>query len=326
MHRRGHNNMGFDDFLNTYNNSEDAMNNFLGPTVDNYNNTNYKGSKIGVSSNTSFDAPSASKQVPNLDNQNRNVGMNAGQQAREVLTNSTMPNADNNYAPVMPLEQQNGSLPESISTENPMQSSPSMSSTGKLTDRVDIGNILGGGMMVGSSLMASKNLDDSIDDINKGLDGITGMISRQNEDTLNQIDSIEEDARNTINASADSSNLRLGQSLEKIRQSNINTGSIRKLSNDIRKKLNRNLDSTAKNVFAKSESAIDRINVSNRSSIDKIKGLQEQLKAKKKQAQKDKRMAQWSTAVGVGSLVSDAFVPGSGQALRSGFNTYNRYS
>ena len=324
MHRRGHNDMGFNNFLNTYNNSEDAMNNFLGPTVENYNNTNYMSGALGSPSNTSFDTPSASKQVPNLDNQNRNVGMNASQQVRETLTNSAIPDANNNYAPVTPLEQQNGSLPESISGEESMQSSSPMSSEGKLTERMDIGNILGAGMMVGGNLIASKSLDDSIDNINEGLESVSGMLSDQNRNTINEIKSLESNARNSIEMSSEESNLRLGTALNKINRSNIQTGSIKRLSDDVRKNLNSNLDSTAKNIFARTENAISRLNASNRSSIDKIKGLEEQLKAKKKQAQKDKRRTQFGTAIGVGSILSDIFIPGSGQVLRSSYNAYNR--
>ena len=341
MHRRGHNNMGFDDFLNTYNNPQDA-NDFLSRTIDNYNNTNYMSSKIGSPSNTSFDTPNASKQVPNLDSQNRNVGMNAKETVAKnlnagALTNPSTTSYSTNNVPAPSastdiLPQATGALPEAMGGQSPIETTSTMTdatavgNATKWTDQVDIGNVLGAGMMVGSSLMASKNLDDSIDDINEGLEGIKGMVSTQNIDTLNEIDSIEQNARNTIDASADSANLRLGQALDNINQSNISTGAVRRMGNEIRKKLDRNLDATAKNVLAKSESAIDRVNVSNRASIDKIRGLQEQLKAKKKQAQKDKRMAQWGTAVGVGSLISDVFVPGSGQVLRSGFNTYSRYS
>jgi len=337
MHRRGHNNMGFDDFLNTYNNPQDAMNDFLSPTIDNYNSTNYMSSALGSPSNTSFDAPNASKQVPNLDSQNRNVGMNAKEIVAKnlnagALTNPSSTSYSTNNVPAPSVSDTNilpiatGALPETMGGQSPIETTSAVADETKWTDKVDIGNVLGAGMMVGSNLMASKNLDDSIDDINEGLDGITGMISTQNIDTLNEIGSIEQNARNTIDASADSANLRLGQALDSINQSNISTGAVRRMGNEVRKKLNKNLDATAKNVFAKSESAIDRVNVSNRASIDKIRGLQEQLKGKKKQAQKDKRMAQWGTAIGVGSLISDVFLPGSGQVLRTGFNAYSKYS
>tara|TARA_R110002012_G_scaffold12625_2_gene55932 strand:- start:825 stop:1772 length:948 start_codon:yes stop_codon:yes gene_type:complete len=315
MHRPGHNDMGYNNFLDTYNNPTDAFNNYLAPRVDQYSNPiNYKNDVTG--SFGGGGGSSISKQVPNLDNQNRNVGMNAGETVTNALTNSS--------SAIIP--QQTGALPETMSGQSPIETTSAVADATKWTDKVDIGNVLGAGMMVGSNLMASKNFDDTIDDIDEGLKGITGMINSQNQDTINRIKSLEGDARSSIDATADQSNLRLGETLTKLNRSNISTGSIRRLSNDVREKLNKNLDSTSKNIFAKTENAIRGANISNRASIDKIRVLQEQLKAKKKQAQKDKEGAKWGAYVGGASLVADVFVPGSGQVMRSGYSTYSRYS
>ena len=39
--------------------------------------------------------------------------------------------------------------------------------------------------------------------------------------------------------------------------------------------------------------------------------------------EKEKDQAKWGAAVGVGSILADSVLPGSGQALRTGWNMYS---
>jgi hypothetical protein len=50
--------------------------------------------------------------------------------------------------------------------------------------------------------------------------------------------------------------------------------------------------------------------------------MKAELKAKKKELEKEREQAKWGAIVGAGSLVADAFVPGSGQLIRSGYSQY----
>ena len=351
--------MGFDDFLNTYNNPQDAMNDFLSPTIDNYNSTNYMSSKIGSSSNTipsgyelkpnqpttrreafkgtAFDPMASSKQVPNLDSQNRNVGMNAKEIVAKnlnagALTNpsSTSYSTNNVPAPSVAdtniLPQATGALPEAMEGQSPIGTTSAVADASPFMDKVSVGNVIGGASMIASNIGASQKLDSAISDIDEGLSNITGMMNTQNRENRDTIKTLNLESRNQIEQSADTANLRLGNTLEKVNRSNISTGSIKNISNQIREKLSKNLDTVSENVINKTNMAIDKAHSSNRTAIEKINVFQEQLLAKRRQLQKDKKDAKIGALVGGASILSDILLPGSGQVIRGGYNAYSRYS
>ena len=99
-------------------------------------------------------------------------------------------------------------------------------------------------------------------------------------------------------------------------------GNVQSKSNEIRRNLAEGIDMALANASDRFDMQSERIQEGKRQSIDAIESMKAELKAKKKELEKEKEKAKWGAVVGVGSLVADAFVPGSGQILRSGYSQY----
>jgi hypothetical protein len=73
----------------------------------------------------------------------------------------------------------------------------------------------------------------------------------------------------------------------------------------------------------KLDQSISDISEDKRDSLAYIEAMREELKSKKKELEKEKKQAGIGAAVGVGSILADAVVPGSGAVLRTGWNQYS---
>jgi transposase len=99
-------------------------------------------------------------------------------------------------------------------------------------------------------------------------------------------------------------------------------GNFRKISNDVRRNLDKSLDSIVADANKRFDSDVNRIDERRRTSLDAIEDTKQELEDAKKELEKEKRQAIVGAAVGVGSIFADTIVPGSGQVLRTGYSAY----
>ena len=182
--------------------------------------------------------------------------------------------------------------------------------------------VLGAGMQVGSSLMAMNQYGEAISDVEEGLGEIPGMLSETLTSAQRETDNIRDLLNTNVQSSADASNQKLQDSLSKLSSTNNRVGNIQNVSNNIRRTLQQGIDNTIAEASTRFDIQSSRIQESKRASVDAIESMKIELEAKKKELEKEKKQAGIGAAVGVGSLLADAFVPGSGQILRTGWNTY----
>jgi hypothetical protein len=183
-------------------------------------------------------------------------------------------------------------------------------------------NILGAGMMVGGNLAAMGQYGDAIGDVEEGLAEIPGMLSETLTSAQRETDNVRELLNTNVQSSADASNQRLQDSLSKLSTTNNSVGNIQNVSNTIRRTLQQGIDNTIAEASDRFDIQSTRIQESKRASVDAIESMKAELEAKKKELEKEKKQAGIGAAVGVGSLLADAFLPGSGQILRTGYSQY----
>ena len=100
-------------------------------------------------------------------------------------------------------------------------------------------------------------------------------------------------------------------------------GNLRNTSNEVRKTLQTSLDSTMDLAESKLDAQLSTLADNRRDTIAYIDSMKEQQASAIKDLEKEKEEAKWGAAVGVGSILADTVLPGSGQALRTGWNMYS---
>jgi hypothetical protein len=184
-------------------------------------------------------------------------------------------------------------------------------------------NILGAGMMVGGNLAAMGQYGDAISDVEEGLGEIPGMLSETMTSAQRETENVRDLLTSQVESTADASNTRLQQSLNQLTSNPQQAvGNVQSKSNEIRRNLAEGIDMALANASDRFDMQSERIQEGKRQSIDAIESMKAELKAKKKELEKEREQAKWGAVVGVGSLVADAFLPGSGQILRSGYSQY----
>jgi copper chaperone CopZ len=163
---------------------------------------------------------------------------------------------------------------------------------------------------------------DAIGDVEEGLAEIPGMLSETLTSAQRETDNVRELLNTNVQSSADASNQRLQDSLSKLSTTNNSVGNIQNVSNTIRRTLQQGIDNTIAEASDRFDIQSTRIQESKRASVDAIESMKAELEAKKKELEKEKKQAGIGAAVGVGSLLADAFLPGSGQILRTGYSQY----
>jgi ElaB/YqjD/DUF883 family membrane-anchored ribosome-binding protein len=184
-------------------------------------------------------------------------------------------------------------------------------------------NILGAGMMVGGNLAAMGQYGDAISDVEEGLGEIPGMLSETMTSAQRETENVRDLLTSQVESTADASNTRLQQSLNQLTSNPQQAvGNVKSKSNEIRRNLAEGIDMALANASDRFDMQSERIQEGKRQSIDAIESMKAELKAKKKELEKEREQAKWGAIVGAGSLVADAFVPGSGQLIRSGYSQY----
>jgi ElaB/YqjD/DUF883 family membrane-anchored ribosome-binding protein len=184
-------------------------------------------------------------------------------------------------------------------------------------------NILGAGMMVGGNLAAMGQYGDAISDVEEGLGEIPGMLSETMTSAQRETENVRDLLTSQVESTADASNIRLQQSLNQLTSNPQQAvGNVKSKSNEIRRNLAEGIDMALANASDRFDMQSERIQEGKRQSIDAIESMKAELKAKKKELEKEREQAKWGAIVGAGSLVADAFVPGSGQLIRSGYSQY----
>lgn len=184
-------------------------------------------------------------------------------------------------------------------------------------------NILGAGMMVGGNLAAMGQYGDAISDVEEGLGEIPGMLSETMTSAQRETENVRDLLTSQVESTADASNTRLQQSLNQLTSNPQQAvGNVQSKSNEIRRNLAEGIDMALANASDRFDMQSERIQEGKRQSIDAIESMKAELKAKKKELEKEREQAKWGAIVGAGSLVADAFVPGSGQLIRSGYSQY----
>jgi len=183
--------------------------------------------------------------------------------------------------------------------------------------------VLGAGMQVGSNLMAMNQYGDAISNVEEGLGEIPGMLSETLTSAERETDNVRELLNTNVQSSADTSNQKLQDSLAKLSSANNSVGNIQNVSNTIRRTLKKGIDNTIAEASDRFDIQSTRIQESKRASVDAIESMKAELEAKKKELEKEKKQAGIGAAVGVASLGADIFLgPGTGQLIRTGWNTY----
>lgn len=184
-------------------------------------------------------------------------------------------------------------------------------------------NVLGAGMMVGGNLAAMGQYGDAIGDVEEGLAEIPGMLSETMTSAQRETENVRDLLTSQVESTADASNTKLQQSLNQLASNPQQAvGNVKSKSNEIRRNLAEGIDMALANASERFDMQSERIQEGKRQSIDAIESMKAELKAKKKELEKEKEQAKWGAIVGAGSLVADAFLPGSGQLIRSGYSQY----
>ena len=185
------------------------------------------------------------------------------------------------------------------------------------------GNVLGAGLMVGGNLAAMGQYGDAIGDVEEGLAEIPGMLSETMTSAQRETENIRDVLTSQVESTADASNTKLQQSLNQLASNPQQAvGNVKSKSNEIRRNLAEGIDMALANASDRFDMQSERIQEGKRESIGAIESMKAELKAKKKELEKEKEQAKWGAIVGAGSLVADAFLPGSGQLIRSGYSQY----
>ena len=198
---------------------------------------------------------------------------------------------------------------------------------GKINQGLDklggAGNVLGAGLMVGGNLAAMGQYGDAIGDVEEGLAEIPGMLSETMTSAQRETENIRDVLTSQVESTADASNTKLQQSLNQLASNPQQAvGNVKSKSNEIRRNLAEGIDMALANASDRFDMQSERIQEGKRESIGAIESMKAELKAKKKELEKEKEQAKWGAIVGAGSLVADAFLPGSGQLIRSGYSQY----
>jgi hypothetical protein len=199
---------------------------------------------------------------------------------------------------------------------------------GKMNQAMDkfggAGNVAGGAMMAGGNLMAMGKYKDAIGDVDKGLGEIPSMIGETLSDAQNQIGDAKQIMKTGVESSRDTAGSKLELTLDKIaNEPQDSVSNVKGSSNKIRRTLQEGIDSTVDMASTKLDQSISDISEDKRDSLAYIEAMREELKSKKKELEKEKKQAGIGAAVGVGSILADAVVPGSGAVLRTGWNQYS---
>jgi hypothetical protein len=183
-------------------------------------------------------------------------------------------------------------------------------------------NVLQGAMMAGGNIMAAGQFGDAIEDVEEGLDAIPGMVSQAFQDSQTAVDDSRNILKSTIDSGSVSTNTTLQRQLDSMTNPKNTVGNFRKISNDVRRNLDKSLDSIVADANKRFDSDVNRIDERRRTSLDAIEDTKQELEDAKKELEKEKRQAIVGAAVGVGSIFADTIVPGSGQVLRTGYSAY----
>tara|TARA_X000001382_G_scaffold110808_1_gene87514 strand:+ start:737 stop:2521 length:1785 start_codon:yes stop_codon:yes gene_type:complete len=208
--------------------------------------------------------------------------------------------------------------------QNPaLSSADSVSSAQSPLGNIGASEVLGAGMQVGSNLMAMNQYGDAISNVEEGLGEIPGMLSETLTSAQTETDNVRELLNTNVQSSADTSNQKLQDSLAKLSSANNSVGNIQNVSNNIRRTLQQGIDNTIAEASDRFDIQSTRIQESKRASVDAIESMKAELESKKKELEKEKKQAGIGAAVGVASLGADLFLgPGTGQLMRTGWNTY----
>jgi|LULO01.1.fsa_nt_gb hypothetical protein len=183
-------------------------------------------------------------------------------------------------------------------------------------------NVLQGAMMAGGNIMAAGQFGDAIGDVEEGLNQIPGMVSQAFQDSQTAVDDSRNVLMSTIDSGSVSTNTTLQRQLDSMSNPKNTVGNFRKLSNDVRRNLDKSLDNIVADANKRFESDVNKIDERRRASLDAIEDTRQQLQDAKEELEKEKKQAIVGAAVGVGSIFADTIVPGSGQVLRTGYSAY----
>ena len=188
----------------------------------------------------------------------------------------------------------------------------------------DFGNALQGGIMVGTNLASLGKYDEAIDDIESAIDEVGTMSGTAIEDANRKGAELQEIMMTGIESQADSVNQKLKTSMDKLNNNPKNVvGNFKNTSIQVRKTLQDSLDSTINIAQSKLDSQMSTLADSRRDTLAYLDSQKEELRSKIEEMEKEKEEAKWGAAVGVGSILADSVLPGSGQALRTGWNMYS---
>tara|TARA_R100000655_G_scaffold34598_9_gene67310 strand:- start:1185 stop:3185 length:2001 start_codon:yes stop_codon:yes gene_type:complete len=208
--------------------------------------------------------------------------------------------------------------------QNPVLASSSSAPATSTSLNFDFGNALQGGIMVGTNLASLGKYDEAIGDMESAIDELGVMSGTAIEDANRKGAELRDIMMSGVESQADSVNQKLQTSMAKLRNNPKNVvGNLRNTSNEVRKTLQTSLDSTMDLAESKLDAQLSTLADNRRDTIAYIDSMKEQQASAIKDLEKEKEEAKWGAAVGVGSILADTVLPGSGQALRTGWNMYS---
>jgi len=208
--------------------------------------------------------------------------------------------------------------------QNPVLASSSSAPTSSTSLNFDFGNALQGGIMAGTNLASLGKYDEAIGDMESAIDELGVMSGTAIEDANRKGAELRDIMMSGVESQADSVNQKLQTSMAKLRNNPKNVvGNLRNTSNEVRKTLQTSLDSTMDLAESKLDAQLSTLADSRRDTIAYIDSMKEQQASAIEDLEKEKDQAKWGAAVGVGSILADSVLPGSGQALRTGWNMYS---
>ena len=190
-----------------------------------------------------------------------------------------------------------------------------------------IGNVVGGGTMALGNMMASRNLENAMGDIDEAIKGTSDLITDNITETGTTIDNLNTQLSQMSSSATDNMNARLESNFDKInkQKSNIGGGMLTRQKNQVRRTLSDALDNTIRNYRSKTDASIDMAYGNYRDGVRRIEGIKEQLRAKKAELAEQNRKAKTGAVLGVLSVGADLLLPGSGQVIRTGAKAYQSY-
>ena len=208
--------------------------------------------------------------------------------------------------------------------QNPVLASLSSASATPTSLNFDFGNALQGGIMAGTNLASLGKYDEAISDMESAINELGVMSGTAIEDANRQGAELRDIMMANVESQADSVNQKLQTSMAKLRNNPKNVvGNLRNTSNEVRKTLQNSLDSTVDLAESKLDAQLSTLADSRRDTLAYLESMKQQQASAIEDLEKEKDQAKWGAAVGVGSILADSVLPGSGQALRTGWNMYS---